>query len=337
EFSFQKNVHLENLHKSFQIAEKASSQMRYKELNIDYAFWDDSDCLNLLPLWSFSTAKKGQTTHVSWLSSETSTPRFVVSWFEPIYSDEENLNYITTFIKSYSIKNPRFAEKSYSIKNFKLTTLKSCEILNFTNFVCTGFKNGSVSVISFDSELRENSKDEINQFKLIESHTKCIKEVNWINKTSENHSGDIVISFISLSSCGTIIKWNVDPKKVELEPNLHLNLIKYNSYSTFGDETFKKMFGPFGSYETINASTICFEIQGNYGRKEEEGSSKQKIIVGTDTGLIMLGNLVYTPTIYKMFRAHEGRINGLRYHPFINDVFVTFSGWQMKIWYCDEE
>ena len=126
-----------NLENAFLVLERAASQMRYQDLNMDLAFWNDNETSNLLPLWSFSISRafndtiNCQTKCISWLGSSItkSQPSFIAA----VTINENHNGFISakegyyntpkTIISSFSLRNPRYSVKSFEINGCCIESL----------------------------------------------------------------------------------------------------------------------------------------------------------------------------------------------------------------------
>lgn len=282
--------------------ERIINQNTYDEIAQDFKYYEDaSDEFKekegtVLPLWrfSFDPAKKLAVTDICW--SETYTDLYAAT-----FGSYDFLGQSYGQVCIYTLKNPTYPEYHLST-----TSGVMCVDIHRTypHLVCIGMYNGTVSVLSMQTQGREP----ICLSKTVKGrHADSVNKVHWgLDNMDGNHN------FYSVSADGRVINWQ-----------LVQNELRCTEVTTLGMPDVKNE-GPDGTIIPVYGCGTNFAFH----RKDPS-----IFLVGTEEGNIYDCSTTYSSGYLSSFPAHMQSIYSINWNFFHDSIFATCSAdWTVKIW-----
>ncbi|XP_037093491.1 dynein intermediate chain 1, axonemal-like [Pollicipes pollicipes] len=286
-------------------AERIINQNTYDEIAQDFKYYEDaSDEFKdkegtVLPLWrfSFDPAKKLAVTDICW--SHTYTDLFAAT-----FGSYNFLGQSYGQVCLYTLKNPTYPEYHLSTSSGVM-----CVDIHQTypHLVCIGMYNGTVSVLSLQTEGREP----ICLSKTVKGrHSDSVNKVHWGQDNMDgNHN------FYSVSADGRVMNWQL----VQSE-------LRCTEVTTLGMPEVKNE-GPDGTVIPVRGCGTTFAFH----RKDPAA-----FLVGTEEGNVYNCSTTYSSGYLSSFPAHMQSIYNINWNFFHTSIFASCSAdWTVKIWEQD--
>ena len=299
------------MQRSLQMVERAVNQNAFDDILMDFKFWEDeSDALkpgsgSLLPLWQFSSqkARHRAVTGLCW-NKQHDDP------FAVALGSYDFTRQATGTICVYSLKNP-------SSPDFVYQTDSGVMCIDFnstkaTSLLACGLYDGGIAV--FDLGKKDEKTHGYDREAVVQAtintgkHMDPVWQVRW---STEDTSG--VVSFVSISTDGTMIQWSITTNELQVEELMRVKLLLKDDDADI-DET--DVVG--------QASTNCFAFSRD---------SSNLFVVGTEEGDIYKCSTAYTTEYLLAYEGHDLNVYGVEYNHFHSSVFLSCSAdWTVKMW-----
>lgn len=299
------------MQRSLQMVERAVNQNAFDDILMDYKFWEDeSDALkpgagSLLPLWQFSSQKARHRAVTGLCWNKQHEDLFAVALGSYDFTRQA-----TGTICVYSLKNPSSPDFVYQTDSGVM-----CIDFNSTKAVsllACGLYDGGIAV--FDLGKKDEKTHGYDREAVVQAtintgkHMDPVWQVRW---SQEDSSG--VVSFVSISTDGTMIQWSITTNELQVEELMKFKLLLKDDDADI-DET--DVVG--------QASTNCFAFSRD---------SSNLFVVGTEEGDIYKCSTAYTTEYLLAYEGHDLNVYGVEYNHFHSSVFLSCSAdWTVKMW-----
>jgi len=202
----------------------------------------------------------------------------------------------TGIVSIYTLKTPTHPEFRFETKSGVMSMDFSAD---HPALLCVGFYNGAVGVY----DIRKPVSPMLYEVKNPEDqHGDPVWEIRWLENTTHP-------SFLSISSDGTIVKWEM--QKNELCRTVVLEM-KRSDHSDDHE----------GLLRTVQACT--FDLNPVY---------PSECLVGTEFGEVYCYYLDQNKQSPKVYEGHKMQVYAVRWSPFNSETFLTASeDWTVKLW-----
>ncbi|XP_043216720.1 dynein intermediate chain 2, ciliary-like [Amphibalanus amphitrite] len=285
--------------------ERIVNQNTYDEIAQDFKYYEDaSDEFKekegtVLPLWrfSFDPVKKLAVTDICW--SETYSDLFAAT-----FGSYNFLGQSYGQVCLYSLKNPTYPEYHLSTSSGVM-----CVDIHQTypHLVCIGMYNGTVSVLSLQTQGREP----VCLSKTVKGrHADSVNKVRWgPDNMDGNHN------FYSVSADGRVINWQLVQSELRLTEVTSLGMPEV------------KNEGPDGTVIPVRGCGSTFAFHR---------TDPSVFLVGTEEGNVYRCSTTYSSSFLSAFSAHMQSIYSISWNFYHTGIFATCSAdWTVKIWQQD--
>lgn len=287
-------LHSDELRESVKQMEYVAHHNSENDVYNDLKFWEgDAKKLELNHLWRVKSTERRCITSI--IFNKQYTNMFAIGMGSYEFNRPKS-----GIISIYSLKNPINPEFSFETKSGVMC-------MDFSTvhpaLLCVGFYNGSVGVYDIrntgDPCLYSIDNPE-------EYHNDPVWEVRW-----GDDEGDM--SFMSISSDGTIVNWVLS--KNELNKEVLMNLKRSDNVDN-----------KEGLLRTSQATT--FDINPN---------NPTQCLVGTEFGEIYCYNLQQKTELPTEYEGHNMQVYAIHWSPFDPSTFLSCSeDWTVKLWNVEQ-
>ncbi|MEN2495545.1 MAG: cytoplasmic dynein with WD40 domain [Marteilia pararefringens] len=375
-----KNAQNKRIERTFRVLERAVLQMRYGELNMELKFWHSATGKSkiLLPLWLFAVSKNNLVTAelppalFSWTTVQTKCCQWLNrNWpgAQPVFVAATCYSYTSasintdsnpgsaspansleiaaspqklTILSSYSIRNPRYAERTFQIEDCAVISLDCHQDPKFSGLVCATFDNATGGVFNFDlPQGCDNSSSSMildrsgsNRGSAGSNTVVGIKWLETIQMIQETRETVPLLSFVTLQSNGRIELYRVNGNNLKISREnifdafyCHQTQIELDNGSEVS--TNESQNNRNEEEVTDDSSITCLAIDEN---QNGQVSSDPLIIFGNDKGQIATKRISDSLPLESKIIAHKSLITGLRLSPFDSNILISYSECELKIW-----
>jgi len=284
---------------------------------------------NLSRLWSYEcTATKALTvTCLAW--NKQNPDLLAVGYGENgISQDGQGLACV------WSIKNPEYPERVYTLKN-AVTSIDFS--LTHPNFLAVGLYNGTISVYNIRGSKDESVLDSIDS---PGKHSGPIWQLKWTerDKGTGEEKGEVLISS---SADGRVTQWSIR-KGFEYIDLMKLKRVTKTSSAANNNNTANNKDGAAAAKKPDNtssskkndalisryASCMCFAFHNSDGNI---------YIAGTEEGYIHRCSCSYNEQFLETYAGHKGAVYKMMWSPYDSSFFLSCSAdWTLKLWHIDK-
>jgi len=210
----------------------------------------------------------------------------------------------------WSLKNPEFPERSYSVPCGVTAIAFSA---THPNLLAAGLYDGSVVI--YDVR-KSDSKPVLESSHTTGKHSDAVWDLRWVDKGSERGE-----SLVSISMDGRITQWSM---KKGLEHTDLMNLKRVNKQASKGAGEAKSE-----AFISRKASGLGFDFSPK---------DPNIYVAGTEDGNMHRCSCSYNEQYLESYVGHSGPVYRIRWSPFSQDAFISCSAdWTVKLWSEDSD
>ncbi|DBB04306.1 TPA: Dynein, 78 kDa intermediate chain, flagellar outer arm [Trebouxia sp. C0004] len=298
-------LHHGNMERAVKVLERMENQNTFKELAMDFKYWDDmSDQYrqaegSLLPLWKFYTdhCKHKHVTSLCW------NPEYY-DLFAVGYGSFDFLHQSSGLVCCYSLKNPSYPEYVFS-------TDSGVMCLDFhpqhPNLLALGCYDGSVSVY----DVRRPTKPLYSSTAATGKHTDPVWEIFWQEDEMLKQ-----LQFFSVASDGRVTLWTLAKSELLHQEMMELRLGSSGKKDAEDEPTKGNLAGG-----------CCFDFNK---------AQDHLFVVGTEEGHIHKCSQAYNSEYLQTYQGHDMTVYAVKWNNIHTRIFLSASAdWTLKLWEGD--
>ncbi|KAA6426617.1 MAG: dynein intermediate chain 2 [Trebouxia sp. A1-2] len=298
-------LHHGNMERAVKVLERMENQNTFKELAMDFKYWDDmSDQYrqaegSLLPLWKFYTdhCKHKHVTSLCW------NPEYY-DLFAVGYGSFDFLHQSSGLVCCYSLKNPSYPEYVFG-------TDSGVMCLDFhpqhPNLLALGCYDGSVSVY----DVRRPTKPLYSSTAATGKHTDPVWEIFWQEDEMLKQ-----LQFFSVASDGRVTLWTLAKSELLHQEMMELRLGSSGKKDAEDEPTKGNLAGG-----------CCFDFNK---------AQDHLFVVGTEEGHIHKCSQAYNSEYLQTYQGHDMTVYAVKWNNIHTRIFLSASAdWTLKLWEGD--